>query len=370
MSTRKFLKKVHLWLSIPTGLIIVVICLTGAILSFETEIMETLYPERYFVKEVKSEVIPLNKLIPIVNNQLDSNAVATIKVPSDATRTYTATLTEGFRISAFIDPYTGEVKGVHAFKDSFFSDVMVLHRWLMDGSRTWGKYTVGITTLLFVFILISGVVWWVPINKKKIKMRFQVKTKMGLKRFLHDIHVSLGIYVCVFLLVCSLTGLMWSFEWYRNGVNKLFGVESTQKEKGGGDKGKGKGNGKGGGKKSNKPIDYANWQQALDNLQTVTPDNVFVSITDGSATVLDKKAPHLRATDKYTFDTTTGSITTVSLFSEDKSGSKIMSWAYALHVGAYGGIVVRILTCLACIIGATLPLTGYYMFLKKRKKQP
>ena len=55
---RKLFAKIHLWLSIPFGIIIAIVCLTGAILVFETEILEICYPSRYFVKEVKGEPLP------------------------------------------------------------------------------------------------------------------------------------------------------------------------------------------------------------------------------------------------------------------------------------------------------------------------
>ena len=42
---RKFFHQIHLWLSIPLGILISVICLTGAILVFEKEITEIMYPE-------------------------------------------------------------------------------------------------------------------------------------------------------------------------------------------------------------------------------------------------------------------------------------------------------------------------------------
>lgn len=54
---KKFFAKIHLWLSIPFGIIIAIVCLTGAILVFETEILELCYPSRYFVKEVKGEML-------------------------------------------------------------------------------------------------------------------------------------------------------------------------------------------------------------------------------------------------------------------------------------------------------------------------
>lgn len=355
MTTRKFIQKVHLWLSIPTGIIIAIICITGAILTFETELLELYYPERYYVKEVKESKIPLDKLIPIVNKQLDNNSVSSIKVTSDPDRTYTATLAEGFRISAFVDPYTGEVKGTHVFRESFFFKMMSLHRWLMDGTRTWGKYTVGVTTVLFVFILISGIVWWIPNKRKNLKNRLTIKTKNGPKRLLYDLHLVLGIYACLFLLICSLTGLMWSFEWYRQGISKIFGAEAPEGGRGH----------HGGGDKKKKEIDTQNWDIALKNLQARIPDNKYITIDNGSATVLTKNAPHLRATDKYKWDSSTGEIGKASLFGEKTTSATIMSWAYAIHVGAYGGIFTRILTCLACIIGTTLPLTGYYLFYRK-----
>lgn len=362
---RRFIKKIHIWLSIPAGLIITMICLTGAILVFQTEILEVCYPERYFVKEVKQDKIPLNELIPLVNSQLKDNSVASIKVTSEPKRTYTATLSEGFRVWAYVDPYTGEITGESEYGKGFFYTILSLHRWLMDGTHTWGKYTVGITTILFVFILISGLIWWVPSDKKRLKSRLKVKTNSGMKRFLHDAHVALGMYASIFLLVCSLTGLMWSFEWYRNAVAALFGIETTQPDS----RGRG-GHSQGGGQrdKKNEVIDSQIWQQAFDNVAGKVVDYNYITIENGSATVLAADAPHLRATDKYSFDKKSGNITKSVIYSEQKSVSKLMTWAYALHVGAFGGIIVRILTCLACIIGATLPLTGYYIFYRKHLK--
>lgn len=357
MTFRQFIKKIHIWLSLPAGLIISIVCITGAILTFEAEILEAYYPERYFVKEVKGEKIPLNQLVLVINKQLDDNSVASMKVTDDPERTYTATLAEGFRVTAFVDPYTGELKGIRKFGEGFFYDMMTLHRWLMDGTRTWGKYIVGISTLLFVFIIISGIVWWVPSDKKRLKNRFRIKIKNGLKRFLFDLHTALGIYASIFLLICCLTGLMWSFGWYRSAVNSLFGVENSAQQRGG--------HGRGGKKEKPKAINVENWQIAYDNLNKIYPDNKFITIADGSATVLAKNAPHSRATDRYKFDALTGEIGDATIFSQQKSSSKVMAWAYALHVGAYGGILMRILTCLACIIGTSLPLTGYYIYYKK-----
>jgi uncharacterized iron-regulated membrane protein len=55
---------------------------------------------------------------------------------------------------------------------------------------------------------------------------------------------------------------------------------------------------------------------------------------------------------------------------QDKA-SKVRAGIYKTHVGSWGGMLTRILTFLAVLIGATLPLTGYYLWLKRilRKKK-
>ena len=210
---KKFFAKIHLWLSIPFGIIIAIVCLTGAILVFETEILELCYPSRYFVKEVKGEVLSPAVLMSAAGQQLpDSIKINGIRVSSDPKRTYQLIL-PGKKAACFINPYTAEITGIDDGK-GFFMKMMRLHRWLLDeykrdGSFAWGKTIVGYSTLVLVIIIISGLVIWYPRNKKVLKNRLKIKTKAGWFRFLYDLHVSGGFYAALLLLVLALTGLTW-----------------------------------------------------------------------------------------------------------------------------------------------------------------
>ena len=49
-----------------------------------------------------------------------------------------------------------------------------LHRWLLDppaskGEKSVGKVIVGVTTLTMTLILISGLIIWIPKNRKALK---------------------------------------------------------------------------------------------------------------------------------------------------------------------------------------------------------
>lgn len=43
-----FFKKLHLWLSLPAGIFVIILCATGAILTFQTELQRIIDPHYYY----------------------------------------------------------------------------------------------------------------------------------------------------------------------------------------------------------------------------------------------------------------------------------------------------------------------------------
>lgn len=386
----KLFAKAHVWLSIPFGIIIAIVCLTGAILVFETEIQELRYPSRYFVKEVKGTPLPPAALMEAARQQLpDSIQLNGIRVSSDPKRTYQLVL-PGKKAACFIDPYTAEITGIDDGK-GFFMTVMRLHRWLLgeykrDGSFSWGKTIVGYSTLALVFILISGLVLWFPRNKNMLKNRLKIKTRAGGFRFLYDLHVSGGFYAALFLLALSLTGLTWSFGWYRNAFYTLFGVQADQPQAHveaaapsshtSGERGSRRSSGshehsgssERNGKRQRKTA-YAQWAEVLSDLQNRYPEYQSITIQNGTATVSTASYGNTRGSDRYSFDPETGKITEVQLYKDLPASGKIRGWIYSVHAGTWGGMTTRILSCLASLLGAVFSLTGYYFWISKKLRK-
>lgn len=374
----KIVKQIHLWLSVPFGLIISLICFSGAMLVFEKEIMEASNPRLYFVEEIGEKPLPLDILASKVAATLPEGVEVTgITVFSDPQRTYQVSLSKPRRASVYINPYTGEVTGEYK-RAAFFTTMFKLHRWLMgsarneDGSLGLGKLIVGISTLVFVFVLISGIFIWWPRNRKMLKNRLTIETHKGWRRFWYDLHVAGGFYAAIFLLAMALTGLTWSFQWYRNGFYTVFGVE-TQHSGGhgathGGNQAQGhRGKGSGGAKEQNqKQAPYClHWQGVYEKLATKNPDFKQITVSKGNASVSFDRYGNQRASDRYTFDTQNGTITDVMLYQDTPKSGIIRGWIYSVHVGSWGGLLTRILTFMAALLGASLPLTGYYLWLKR-----
>ena len=379
---RKIFRNIHLWLSVPFGILITLICFSGAALVFEKEVMELCHRELYFVKKVEAAPLPMEQLMTKVAATLpDSVSVTGVNISSDPERAYQVTLSKPRRASMYVDQYTGEITGKYE-RAPFFNFMFRMHRWLLDsmkqdGGIFWGKMIVGTSTLMFVFVLISGVVVWWPRTRKALKNSLKIVANKGWRRFWYDLHVAGGMYALVFLLAMALTGLTWSFQWYRTGFYKTFGVEvqpsmghgnaaANATAKGGKRDGKPEGRE---GRGAHRYSPYTNWQQVYEQLAEANPDYKQISVSDGSASVAVPRFGNQRGTDRYKFNPRNGEITETPLYKDLDNSGKIRGWIYSVHVGSWGGMLTRILTFVAALIGASLPLTGYYLWIRKKIKR-
>ena len=385
---KKALRKIHLWLSVPTGIIITLVCFSGAMLVFEKEITEAIKPELYFVKEAKGEPIPMQQLMEKVEETLpDSVSISGVTVFADSTRTYQVSLSKPRRASIYVNQYTGEVTG-RSERLPFFNTMFHLHRWLLGSSTGVGKLLTGICTLVLVFILITGILMWLTNRNKPLKASLAIHVTKGWGRFWHDLHVAGGIYTTIFLLAMALTGLTWSFSWYRTGFYACFGVESSEKGgahgEGGNSHGEGRGSrgegryshgdgrnnheGKHGeGRGFHRRSPYRHWEDVLNEVALKNPGYQQITLKPEVAEVVPEGRLSMRAADKYSYDRRSGEITDVQLYSAGKKDTKVRSGVYMVHTGSWGGIITRILNFLAAFIGATLPLTGYWLWFRRKR---
>lgn len=387
---RKIFRNIHLWLSVPFGILITLICFSGAALVFEKEVMELCHRELYFVKKVEAAPLPMEQLMTKVAATLpDSVSVTGVTVSSDPERAYQVTLSKPRRASMYVNQYTGEIMGKYE-RAPFFNFMFRMHRWLLDsmkqdGGIFWGKMIVGTSTLMFVFVLISGIVVWWPRTRKALKNSLKIVANKGWRRFWYDLHVAGGMYALVFLLAMALTGLTWSFQWYRTGFYKTFGVEvqpsmghgnaaanatakgGKQEESPEGRSGRPEGRSRRPEGRKHSP--YTNWQQVYEQLAEANPDYKLISVSDGSASVALPRFGNQRGTDRYKFNPRNGEITETTLYKDLDNSGKIRGWIYSVHVGSWGGMLTRILTFIAALVGASLPLTGYYLWIRRLMKR-
>ena len=380
---RKFLKHIHLWLSLPAGIFIAVMCLTGAVLVFQQEIQRAVSPGFYFTdryREVK-EPLPLDALVCAAAEELsgEGRKISSVTVYSNPESTVAVGVSGQKGVYMTIDPYTGEITGKGAPAGRFFASVRSLHRWLMltGTGRTVGRTIMGISSIMFSIILISGIFIAVPRAWRNVgqwKQALSVRRGKTSSVWWFTSHRAFGWCCAVFLLLMSLTGPMWSFSWYRNGVASIFGIENMN----GGKHGNGKGTPRTpvAGQPQNTAsaeyvldgIDPGIWMKVIAGIKGLEPEAVSVSLKKETATVVTAHH-HARASDTYRFDPD-GNITDVQKYEDLPASRKLMGYAFLLHAGLWGGWIMKLLYFIACIGGVYLVISGYCLYVRRIKKMP
>lgn len=382
---KKIFLKFHLWLSVPFGIIVTLICFSGAMLVFEPEAVNLLRHDVLYVDRPQHTALPIESLVRSVEQTLPEDVRVTgVTMYADPEMACKVNLSKPRRAAVYVDQYTGEVKGLYE-RPAFFETMQRLHRWLLDnrddsGGVFWGRTVVGISTIVFVLVLLSGVVIWWPKTRRMLCNSLKITASKGRHLLWRGLHVAGGMYVLLLLLVMALTGLTWSFQWYSKGFYALFGVsevpksgavayaEQAKKEK---SKAKGDRNRAEGAREKgrNDAAACAMWQTAYDALRARNPEYEQITVSDGTAEVAFGGLGNQRAADKYTFDKSTGSITSASPYADSARSSKLRGWIMSVHMGTWGGMLTRLLWFVAALFGATLPLTGYYLWIRRLRRR-
>ncbi|MDE7142383.1 MAG: PepSY domain-containing protein, partial [Muribaculaceae bacterium] len=115
--------------------------------------------------------------------------------------------------------------------------------------------------------------------------------------------------------------------------------------------------------------EFGRWQMVYETLKEQNPDAPQITIGQETASVTISNAGNTRAADKYEFSRRSGEITPATPYAQAVPADKLRGWIYSIHTGGLGGIATRILWLLGALLGASLPLTGYYIWIRHLYKK-
>ena len=398
---KKILFQIHWFLGISAGLILSIMGVTGAIYSYEQPIQKWLNPESYTV-----QVEQKNKLTPAQIFQHFQHTDPAIKINSitinpDPTASSSINIVkEGARkgYNMMINPYSAavlpEIKG-----REFFQFIQQLHRNLTVGEV--GKQITGASALMLIYFVLSGLYLRWP-KKHSVKQWLFVKPKLKGRNFLWDLHAIVGTWVIIFYLLLAFTGLYWSYDWWRNGMFKVMGVERPQPEMQANAQSKGTENkqsqppevnqnkptttaqtehaqkGEGRGSKGLKPeqVSYAlnqTWTgfnaQVGREYSSITFNIPKKANGEMEVSFVDSIPQHERARNKATYDYQASQIKKLELYEDQKLNQKIMNSMLPVHRGSFFGPVYQFAAMLAALIMPLFFITGWMLYLKRRKQK-
>lgn len=365
---RTFINDVHLWLGLASGIILFLVCLSGTILTFEHEIKD-LFAEDFRV-EAGDEKLSVEQLISALESE---GIVSSVTVPAEEGEAYEFSVKESPKqrrgSTYYVNPYTAEFsKTQKSSLDGFFFSMFKLHRWLLLDSSI-GRPIVGVSTIIFLILSITGIVLWFPkknIKWKTLKPGFKIKFSARWKRINHDLHNTLGFYACIFLVVMSLTGLCWSFQWYRDLGSEVMGAQIF--------------GGRGGPRVESEAQIGEDEVISIAEVEKITAQELnyegktSISFPSGDKGVYSirkyesaKLSPIIA--DNLIVDRD-GKVLKKEIFNDKPLNVRITSLIKPLHTGTIYGGFSKFIYFLACLIATSLPITGTFIWLNKMKKKP
>lgn len=356
---KKWFRRIHLYLGLSSGLVIMVSCFTGAVLVFEEELQHAFHEQRYEVLPVGRQ-LPPTTLVAILKKQEPKAVVTRVQIFTNPSKSVIISYNGGKKNQAFMNPYTGAIIELYKYQDTFFYTMFALHRWLLGGDV--GKMIVGVSTLLFVFILITGITLWWPKTRRILLQRLKIKTDAGSKRFTHDLHIVLGFYSAIFLFVFAFTGLAWSFDWFNKGIYKVTNSpvkgpkppQSTIVEQ-----------------QESIDLDVA-YAAANAYMPSVAFYNINLpkdSVEPFTISSLSLNAPHTSATDAIYLDQYSGKKIGQLYFSERSTGAQVRATFKPVHTGSIWGLPSKLIALIVCILGTSFPITGTLIWINRTRKK-
>lgn len=389
---RNLFNTIHLWIGLASGLVIFVVCLSGTIYTYNTEIRELASPHLHHVK-AEGKKMKIDELLnSIKRNQPGS--ITAIKIPNDPSRSYEISSRSPNDKSRsgvvyYVNPYTGALLGTNGTKtktDEFMGNLFSLHRWLLLDkieqpifasleNRKLGSYLTGAATILFTIGLLTGLVIWFPRKVKNWKQGFKIKFSSNWKRINHDMHNSLGLYAFVFLFLMGITGPQWSFDWYRTGLRKALGTYQEAMPPGPRNNERGINELNNAANKEDSTIPFLSIEDYLASASSALD---YVGDYRLSFPAAEEESIHISsyktgffapaAADQITLNVSDASIMSIELFKDKPFNERISNSIKALHVGNIYGQFSKLIYFITCLIATSLPITGTLIWINKMKK--
>ncbi|MDO9320289.1 MAG: PepSY domain-containing protein, partial [Pseudomonas sp.] len=340
--------------------------------AFEGEIMGALNPEVLRVEVRESGILAPAELV----GKIEAAAGKTVsglwvdtQAGSAARVFFTPPAGERRGPMRFFDPYSGELLAEPSGK-AFFDLMLQLHRFLAMGET--GKQITAASTLALVFFCLSGLYLRWP------RQAFNWRTWLTLdwakkgRAFNWDLHAVAGTWCLAFYLCASLTGLYWSYDWYRDGLTRLLSDAPAGQQ--GGKPGERRGGREQAPAGPPPSVDYdAIWHSLQDAAgpQLVAWNLRLPPVAGQPATVsyLLKDAEHPRALNQLSLDPLSGQVRRHERYADKPLGAQLLASVYALHVGEYFGLPGRILMALVSLSLPLFAITGWLLYLDRRRKK-
>jgi uncharacterized iron-regulated membrane protein len=389
MKFRKAIFWLHLFSGIFTGIVVLIMSVTGVALTYQKQ-MTAWADKKMYQIQAPSNAAPLSATALIESYSRAKPAVTPISLSLSSDPAMPASIMTAPNAFTFINPYTGEILGEGSQGIRKFFRVMTdWHRWLaLSGEkRGIGKAITGACNFVYLFLAVSGLYLWWP--RRWTRGIFQTIGwfRAGLTGKARDFnwHHVLGFWCLVPLILIIISAVVISYPWAGRLLFRMSGSQMSFQagppggHRGGPPAGPGpRGSMPGGGPMGERaPLQLAGidrivesiqkqsaaWKSISFQLPTVKDKAVAIAVETGSA-----GQPQHRTT--ITVDNATGTILKSEGFKALDPGLRARMWMRFVHTGEYYGLSGQTIAGIASLAGVILVWTGFALTYRRFFSSP
>jgi uncharacterized iron-regulated membrane protein len=372
------LLQAHSIIGVALSLVLTLMGLTGAVMSFEDDIEARLNADMMRVEPRTTPMLTPDALIARLQATGDLGKVSALTIASDtsaAVHVRFAGGDDGARPSSiYADPYDARVLGTPRGEE-FFANIRKLHRWLLlpGDAKGYGRPITGAAAVGLLLLLISGLVLRWPHRASSLKTWLKPNLTLRGRGTLRSLHAIAGTWVLLVYLVMTLTGLWYSFDWYRSGATWLLSRPSNVAA----------------------PIQPRSPRSAApaDAKPSATKPLVLerawstflqeqgsrfalaqLTLPAGADTVVRVRSwargvSHEGARDEFRIDASSGRLVSAQIYADKTTGERVLSNILDIHRGAIFGWPGKLLFMIVAALMPLFMVTGLMLYLSRRKHQ-
>ncbi len=353
---KKGLVTVHAVAGLFVGIFILALSLSGAILVFQDNI-DALQKPLIGPNKTPQKILTVDSCYTLVQQKYPHAVISSCAVAENNQQVfsfsiYDSSYNNGTKaLQVFVHPQTGSILktrgGSEDFKNNFMGWLSKFHNSFHAGKK--GEWFLGFFAIVFLISIVTGII----IYTKNIFAVVLFKKAVWKRNNLHQI---IGTWSLLFNLMIAVTGFWMQRYVFKKEFYQSNDWVNTIKPS---------------------PNLFFNFDSAYDNLQKLHPNFTghviyFAQNKKGKTAVYGSNSTnafiHSKKFADVIFLDSTGNISKTRFINEISADDRHDIINSQLHMGKYGGMPVKIIYSLFGLSSAVLSITGFLLWVKRRKK--
>lgn len=353
---KRALFRLHWLAGLGAGMVLAVVGFTGGLLGFEGSIVRLLNPQWRVAADGHTTLAPEQWIANARAAWPDRQPRAIAWNGDDEPVMLRMARGPERGIEVALDPHDGRLFG-EPRGAAFFAAVERVHRTLAAGPV--GKQVVGASTALLIALVLSGIYLRWPRRARSPSAWLRPDFRPRGRGLLWQLHAVAGTWLLLFYLLAASTGLWWSYDVYRNAVNRMAGVSAPLRRPSPATQAAA----------APVPLDRA-WATFRAQAPDATRASVALAGANGSALEIRYQtaaSPHERAWNTLKVDAASGAVLGRGLHADLPRGRRFVQALFPLHSGSFFGAPGRVLMSLASLLLPFFAITGLWLWLLRRR---